>query len=95
MGSIGSPIEGNDDVAREQLAASETIAQIIDTAIKEVQRDESAFERVRRFRLLAQEATVDNGLLTPTMKLKRREVMRRYHDEIVAMYPDETIEFPE
>lgn len=30
--------------------------------------------------------TVDNGLMTPTMKLKRDQIMARYADEIAAMY---------
>lgn len=95
LASVGSRVDGSDEEVRAALAESEQIATMIDTAIKEVQRDESAFERVRRFVLLPEEATVDNGLLTPTLKLKRREVMRRYHDEIAGMYPDETIHVPE
>ena len=30
--------------------------------------------------------TVDNGMLTPSQKVKRREVMKRYGDAIEALY---------
>ncbi len=63
------------------------------TLLAEVQREVDAanarfsnVERVKRFTVLAREWMPDSEELTPTMKLKRRGVNTKYHDEIEAMY---------
>jgi long-chain acyl-CoA synthetase len=53
-------------------------------AVKRVNARLSAFERVRRW-LPAPPFSVENGLLTPTMKVKRRLVIERYGREIAAL----------
>jgi long-chain acyl-CoA synthetase len=35
---------------------------------------------------MAEDFSVENGTLTPTLKLKRKEVMNKYAAEIEAMY---------
>jgi long-chain acyl-CoA synthetase len=42
-------------------------------------------ERIGRFRLLVEAWTVDNGLLTPSLKVKRPMVMERFANEIGSM----------
>jgi long-chain acyl-CoA synthetase len=44
------------------------------------------YERVRNFALVAEDFTVDNGLLTPKMSLKRRNVVQKYESTINALY---------
>ena len=45
-------------------------------------------EQIRRWRTMPA-ATVENGLLTATMKLRRRLVLQRHADEVDALYaPD-------
>ncbi len=51
-----------------------------------VNADASPWEKVKRFRLVAEEWTVDGGELTPSMKLKRRVVAQKYAHEIEALY---------
>lgn len=62
-------------------------------AIKLVQREVAAltaeladYERVRRVALLPEELSIDNGELTPTLKVKRRVVDERYHALIDELY---------
>ena len=44
------------------------------------------WSQVKRFRLCTEPMTVENGLLTPKMSVKRSDVSARYADDIVAMY---------
>lgn len=46
------------------------------------------FEKVRAFRLVADEFSTDNDMLTPTLKLKRRNVIKAYQPLLDAMYAD-------
>ncbi len=54
------------------------------------QRDLAKHERIRRFALLNEPFTVENGLLTPTLKIKRREAERRYASVIDGLYREAT-----
>jgi len=47
-----------------------------------------AYERPKRWLLLREPMTTENGLLTPTLKPKRRLVVARYEREIAALYAD-------
>jgi long-chain acyl-CoA synthetase len=44
------------------------------------------FERVRKFALLSEDFTTANDMLTPTLKVKRRNVLKRYGDRIQSLY---------
>jgi long-subunit acyl-CoA synthetase (AMP-forming) len=45
-----------------------------------------AFERVRDIHITREPFSIDNGLLTPTLKLKRFVVKKRYQRELDSMY---------
>jgi len=44
------------------------------------------YARVRRVALLAEPWTVENGLLTPTLKVKRNKVLERYQQDYLKLY---------
>lgn len=54
--------------------------------ISEQMGDFPGYAKVRKIHICAQEWSVDEGLLTPTLKLKRPEVLAYYESEIEAMY---------
>ncbi|EFL37637.1 AMP-dependent synthetase/ligase [Streptomyces griseoflavus] len=68
--------------AREENALREEIARAVAAANSSVSRSES----IRVFRVLPQPFDVANGLLTPSMKLRRDAIVRHYALEIDAMY---------
>ncbi len=44
------------------------------------------YARIRRVALLSEPWSTDNGLLTPTLKVKRAKVLERYHQEYAGLY---------
>ncbi|MFF5339170.1 AMP-dependent synthetase/ligase [Streptomyces althioticus] len=46
----------------------------------------SQAESIRTFRILAQPFTEEHGLLTPSLKLKRRAIEKAYTEEVEALY---------
>lgn len=48
--------------------------------------DFKGYERIRAFKLLDEPFSTDNGLLTPTLKIKRARVEERYRGDIAALY---------
>ncbi|MEG3630199.1 AMP-dependent synthetase/ligase [Streptomyces poriticola] len=68
--------------AREENALREEVARAVAAANSTVSRAES----IRVFRILPRPFDVAGGLLTPSMKLRRDEIVRTYAAEIDAMY---------
>jgi long-chain acyl-CoA synthetase len=46
----------------------------------------SQAESIRTFRILTQQFTEERGLLTPSLKLKRRAIEQAYAREVEALY---------
>jgi long-chain acyl-CoA synthetase len=54
--------------------------------IEERTRGCKGYERIEAFALIAEPFTPDNGMLTPTLKLKRSVVLARHRERIDALY---------
>ena len=69
-----------------ELVTKEAIRQLFQAEIDQIQKDLPHFERVRRFELLPQTLTVENGDITPTLKVKRKVVEQKFSHLIEKMY---------
>ena len=58
----------------------------IQEAVERVNRKLTAIERVRRFELIAYQFSIDNGLMTPTMKIRRHKITEAYGAALEALY---------
>jgi long-chain acyl-CoA synthetase len=58
----------------------------IQSAVDDANRTVSKAESIRAFRILAGDFTEANGMLTPSLKVKRTVVAKEYADEIAAIY---------
>jgi len=54
--------------------------------LRDLLHDFPAYARIRRITLLLEPWTVENDMMTPTMKIKRPKVIAHHQDEIDAMY---------
>lgn len=57
----------------------------VGAAVEAANRRLTVAERVRRWRLV-EPFTIENGLLTPTLKIRRPEVLARYREAIAGLY---------
>jgi len=62
------------------------VAALIHREIEARAHDFKAFERPQKFVIAAEDFTLENGMLTPTLKLKRRKVLERYGAELERLY---------
>jgi long-chain acyl-CoA synthetase len=53
------------------------------------------FEGIKDFTLIAEDFTTENGMLTPSLKVKRRKVIERYGSLIEALYAKKKEKAPE
>ena len=74
---------------REAVCRDERVRERIGTEVDRVNASFESYERIRGFRLVPDRFTEANGLLTPTMKKKRRTILDRFADDVEAVY-DET-----
>lgn len=44
------------------------------------------YETVKRYAIVAEDFSVENGLLTPTLKIRRRQIADVYHQQIEHLY---------
>jgi len=57
-----------------------------DEIVAQANRELARYEQIKRVAVLDQELTVDNGLLTPTQKVRRRAVVERHASLIDELY---------
>ncbi|RMF36330.1 MAG: long-chain fatty acid--CoA ligase [Chlorobiota bacterium] len=69
-----------------ELCKDSRVLRAVMRELKHYQRDLAKYERVRRVALLPEPLTIENGLLTPTLKVKRKEVLARFADQIERLY---------
>ena len=72
----------------EGLVNDDRIQGLFHSEFRAYSRGAAAHEKVRDFRIILEPFTVENGMLTPTMKPKRRVIEAEYAGLIDDMYED-------
>ncbi|MFF4367643.1 AMP-dependent synthetase/ligase [Streptomyces sp. NPDC001594] len=71
----------------EQLVGDPALTAEVRRAVVAANTLVSQAEQIRAFRVLAGQFTEERGLLTPSLKLKRRAIESAYAQEIAGLYP--------
>lgn len=58
----------------------------VEQAVKDVNRQLASFEQIRKFKILEHEFSIENGEVTPTMKIRRNRVLENYRSLVSEMY---------
>lgn len=74
------------DTPHAELAKDERLRDDLQKAVDHANAAVSRAESIRAFRLVEGEFTEDNGMLTPSLKVKRHVVTAAYAEEIEALY---------
>jgi long-chain acyl-CoA synthetase len=61
-------------------------------AVASANRELADFERIRKFKILDREFSIEHGELTPTMKLRRGRALENHRDLIAGMYAGRDVE---
>ncbi len=64
----------------------QNVQKAIQLAVERANQKLSLTEKLRRFAILDEGFSVDNGLMTPTMKVRRGKVKERYGDLIAGLF---------
>ena len=56
--------------------------------VDEVNRERSRYEQIKRFTILPRDFEMEDGEVTPTLKLKRRVVLEHFADEVEGLYAE-------
>ena len=72
----------------EELFSNVDILRMLDARIEILQADFAPYEKIKKYRLLAEPFSMEGGELTNTLKVKRRFVAEKYKDIIDKMYKE-------
>ena len=64
------------------------LLEVIEAAVEEVNSHLARVEQVKKFSVLPRELSIEEGELTPTLKVKRNVVNEKYAREIAAFYAE-------
>jgi long-chain acyl-CoA synthetase len=70
----------------EELSQTPEIRLVFENEIKRIQKDLANYERVRKFTILSEPLTIENGEVTPTLKVRRKIVEEKFKPVIDRMY---------
>ncbi|KPK14133.1 MAG: long-chain fatty acid--CoA ligase [Myxococcales bacterium SG8_38] len=68
------------------LAKNEQVRALMEEEVDRLSADFKGYEKVRKIYVGDEDFTTENGMLTPTLKLKRRVVQERYGDALESLY---------
>ena len=74
------------DCSVADLAKSVKVRALVQADIDVVNTKLAKFETIKKFFICPEEFTIDGGLLTPSLKVKKKVALERYKAEIDAMY---------
>jgi len=74
--------------SREKLVAHAKVRALYEGIVADLNRNLARYEQLKKVILIAEEFSTENGVLTASMKLRRRVVEERYRGRIEEMYAE-------
>jgi long-chain acyl-CoA synthetase len=77
---------GRPPAERPELVRRDDVVALYEEIVEALNRELSQFERIKKFRVLPREFSIESGELTPTMKVKRKVVEQNWAADIDELY---------
>jgi len=74
------------DTPLDKLRDDEDLIKELDAAVADANKAVSHAEAIKKYRVLDSDFTEENGMLTPSLKLKRAVVLKEFGDEVEGLY---------
>ena len=74
--------------SRKELVRSHQVKSLYDDIVKEMNQNLAQYEKLKKVLVVSDELSIADGTLTPSMKLRRRNLTERYRKEIDALYAE-------
>jgi long-chain acyl-CoA synthetase len=87
--AAGGPLEGK---SYQEIVASPEAEAMVTGYVKELNAKLNRWETIKKFAILPRDLTIEDGEMTPSMKIKRRAVEDHFATEIEKMYAGQLAE---
>lgn len=74
--------------SRHELIANPKVQSLYEGIVEQINHNLARFERLKKVLVVPEELSIENGTLTPTLKLRRRNVEALYKEQIETLYAD-------
>jgi long-chain acyl-CoA synthetase len=81
--------QGIDTSDPQKLLADSRVKDLLTSEVEKHSGGFKGFERIKKITLTPEDFTQENGMLTPSLKVKRRFVWQKYQPQIEALYADD------
>jgi long-chain acyl-CoA synthetase len=69
-----------------EIMDTEPVSKAVQSAVARINKQLADFERIRRFKVLGREFSIEQGELTPTMKIRRARVLENHRALVSELY---------
>ena len=70
------------------MSESAAVRDLIDGHIAQANRKLERWETIKKFEILPQEFSIDSGEVTPSLKIRRKAVEKKYSATLNSLYDD-------
>jgi long-chain acyl-CoA synthetase len=78
--------QGKGGASYEELATSAEVRALIEPFVEQLNQGLARYETIKNFAILPRDLTVEEGEMTPSLKVKRKAVEKKYVELLDKMY---------
>ncbi len=79
-------LKAKDEDQTEAEISPDAVTKAVQDAVARVNKQLPDFERIRRFKVLDRDFSIEEGELTPTMKIRRAQVLENHRELVNQLY---------